>query len=215
MENVLNDKPVGEFLISDFETLKVVADPLRAQIFELLVQETLTVAQVAEKLGQAASKLYYHIGLMEKAGLIKVVGTRQVRNMVEKDYRATADTVEVDPRLLNFSTTEGQESLQAMLAATLDSTRDDILRSVQARIVDLERGATPHGRRMMLTRETSRLNPAQAEAFQERLAALVKEFATADGEADDANRHGYALTIALYPSFYYREPDGDTPANTG
>src|SRR5688572_17993581 len=130
----MGDTVRTEFIINDFETLKVVADPLRAQIFELLVPEPLTVAQVAEKLGLGASKLYYHFGLMEKAGLIEVVATRQVRNMVEKDYRATASTIDVNPSLLNLNTSEGQENIQAMLAATLDTTRDDILRSVQARI---------------------------------------------------------------------------------
>ena len=204
----MGDNPQGEFIISDFETLKVVADPLRAQIFELLVQEAHTVAQAAEKLGLGASKLYYHFGLLEKIGLIKVVDTRQVRNMVEKDYRAAYDTIDVSPSLLNFSTTQGQETLQAMLAATLDTTRDDILRSVQARILDLERGATPRGRRLMLTRETARISAERAEAFYERLAALVKEFSAADNAPDDAEAHPYALSVALYPSFYYREPDG-------
>lgn len=199
----------GEYEITDFETLKVVADPLRAQIFELLVQDTHTVAQVAEKLGLGASKLYYHFGLLEKVGLIKVVGTRQVRNMVEKDYRAAYDTIDVAPSLLNFNTTEGQANLQAMLAATLDTTRDDILRSVQARLLDLERGAAPIGRRLMLTRETSRLSLARAEAFYEKLSALVKEFSSEDETHDDPT-HPYALVVALYPSFYYREPDGET-----
>ena len=43
----MSQDPQGEYTINDFETLKVMADPLRAQIFELLVQETQTVAQVA------------------------------------------------------------------------------------------------------------------------------------------------------------------------
>jgi DNA-binding transcriptional ArsR family regulator len=206
----MGDTLRSEFIINDFETLKVMADPVRAQIFELLVQDAQTVAQVAEKLGLAASKLYYHFGLLEKAGLIQVVATRQVRNMVEKDYRATADTVDVAPSLLNFNTSEGRENLQAMLAATLDSTREDILRSVQARILDLERGEAPRERRLLLTRETSRISGARAEAFQQRLAALVQEFAAADGEDDPAEMHAYAMTIALYPSFYYRQPKSET-----
>lgn len=204
------DKPQGEYIINDFETLKVVADPLRAQILELLVQEPQTVAQVAEKLGLAASKLYYHFGLLEKVGLTKVVGTRQVRNMVEKDYRAAYNKIDVNPSLLNFHTSEGQENLQAILAATLDTTRDDILRSVQARILDLERGETPHSRRLMITRETSRISTARAEVFYEKLAALCQEFSAADNEPTDAEPHSYALSVALYPSFYYHEPDGAT-----
>ena len=54
------------FHIADLETLRAIADPLRVQIMELLEGgQALTVKQVAEKLGLAPSKLYYHFGALE------------------------------------------------------------------------------------------------------------------------------------------------------
>src|SRR5690606_22394627 len=145
------------FTITDFETLKIVADPLRAQIFELLIQAPGTVRQVAEKLGQSASKLYYHLGLLEKAGLIRVVETRMVANMVEKQYQATAQNSEVDRGLLTFATDAGKEHINTVLASTLDHTRDDILRSLAARYFALDQGAGQRPRRVMLNRVLSRI----------------------------------------------------------
>jgi predicted transcriptional regulator len=49
------DKEKKRFQISDLETLRAVADPLRVQILELLEGKALTVKQVAEKLGLAPS----------------------------------------------------------------------------------------------------------------------------------------------------------------
>ena len=85
--------PAGTFTISDLDTLRVVADPLRNQIVELLIMEPQTVKQIAERLGLAPSKLYYHIGLLEKHGIIEVAETRMVANLQEKDYRAVAHTL--------------------------------------------------------------------------------------------------------------------------
>ena len=53
-------KREGVFVINDLETLKVVADPVRNQIMEVLEKKPQNVKEVAEKLGLAPSKLYYH-----------------------------------------------------------------------------------------------------------------------------------------------------------
>jgi len=71
-------KREGVFIINDLETLKVVADPVRNQILEVLEKKPQNVKEVADKLGLAPSKLYYHFNMLEKVGLIKVVESRQV-----------------------------------------------------------------------------------------------------------------------------------------
>jgi DNA-binding transcriptional ArsR family regulator len=196
------------FVVRDYDTLKVIADPLRAQILELLITEPLSVRQVAERLGLAPTKLYYHFGLLERIGLVVVAEARLVANMVEKTYRAAANSVELDPSLLNFRTDTGKESITTALTATLDTTRDDILRSLQARYAQLDQGAAEQPRRLVLTRLASRLSQKTADAFLERVTALLQEFDQADAGAEAGPDHlTYALTIAYYPSFYF----GDAP----
>ena len=82
-------------MIEDLATLQVIAEPLRAQIFEVLANDMLTVRQVSERLGLTPSRLYYHINLLEQHGLIQVVETRTVMNMIEKVYQAVAPNLEV------------------------------------------------------------------------------------------------------------------------
>jgi DNA-binding transcriptional ArsR family regulator len=198
-----NYLPLDKFLIEDLETLRVVADPLRNQMLEIFIEKPHTVRQVAEKLGLSPSKLYYHVSLLEKHGLIRVVETHQVGNLLEKVYQATAPELEVEKSLLTFATEEGKESIYSMMTATLDTTREDLLRSLQARLFELEHGAKEQPRRVVLNRTLSNLTDSRASELQERLCELVQEFADADVDVDEDDTHLFALTVAFYPTFYF------------
>ena len=161
-------KPQGTFIIKDRDTLKVVADPLRTQILEVMVSEPQTVKQVAGKLGLAPSKLYYHFGLLEKHGLIEVVETRAVANMTEKLYQATASDLRMEDGLLTVATDEGRDVFHTVIESTIDTTREDLLRSLQARYFHLEQGAPKNPRHVMLTREVSYLPKEKAEELMKK-----------------------------------------------
>ncbi|MBN2145787.1 MAG: helix-turn-helix transcriptional regulator [Anaerolineales bacterium] len=195
--------PKPTFTINDLETLRVVADPMRAQILEVLVYSPQTVRQIAEKLGLAASKLYYHVNLMEKHGLIQVVETRQVSNMLEKIYRAAATSYDIEPTLMTYTTETGKDNINTFLVGTIDATREDLLRSLQARYYELEHGAEEHPRRVILNRVVSYLSEARVEEFQQRITDLLEEFDAADEENAENNEPAYALMVAFYPSFHF------------
>lgn len=199
----MDGSPGAVFLIRDREALKVLTDPLRAQIFEALAQEQLSPRQLGERLGVAASKLYYHLNMMEKHGFIVVAETRMVANLVEKLYRAVAMTLTVDAGLLSFSNPEQQENVFTVMDSTLAATREDVLRSLQARAFELSQGAALQPRKMIMTRDVRRIAEERADEFRDRLEALITEFAACD--AADAPAQAYALTVAFYPSFHYSD----------
>lgn len=197
------DKPEKKrFHISNLETLRAIADPLRVQIMELLEDKTLTVKQVAEKLGLAPSKLYYHFGALEKLGMIEVAETRMVANMLEKTYRSAAHILDVDPALFQFSKDSDNESINILLSSTIDATREDLLRSMQARQFQLEQGADEQPRRIIINRVVSSVSEKRIGEFQERLVKLIQEFEAEDKTSKSADQP-YALTVAFYPSFYF------------
>ena len=193
------------FTIMDRETLKVMVDPLRSQILEILLNHPHTIKQTASKLGLAASKLYYHFNQLEKHGLIEVVETRMVANLEEKRYQSVATSFELAPGLLTTQTDEGKDAANELLIGTIEATRDDLLRSLQARYFQLDHGAPEHPRRVVLNRVVSRIPEAQAAEFQQRLCALLEEFEAADCPPGTADTFPYAFMAALYPSFYYEE----------
>lgn len=196
-------KPAPVLIIKDLETLKIMADPQRNQILEILAPEKQTINQIAEKLGLSPSKLYYHINLLEKHGLIQEVNTIVKANIIEKVYWITAYECKMDHDLFNFSTPEGQESVITAMVTPIDSTREDIVRSLEARATALEKGAEQHPREVVIFREVRKMSDQTADKFTERLKQVLEDFENFEGDNDSDDSHMRALTLAFYPSFYY------------
>ena len=205
-------QPKDVLIIEDLEALKVISDPLRAQIIEILIFQPATVKQIADKLGLAPSKLYYHVNMLEKSGFIVIVETRMVANMQEKYYRAAANACQIDESLLTFHTDTGRDTVSTLLNSVLDTTKDDILRSLQARLFALEQGAPEQMRRFMLTRQNALIPESRANEFMARLDSLLKDFSE-DKEAKETaeSLQNYAFTVAFYPSIYYPNDEQNPP----
>jgi DNA-binding transcriptional ArsR family regulator len=202
-------QPSPSLTIQDLETVKVLADPLRQQILECLTRERLTVKQIASRLGLAPGRLYYHVNLLEKHGLIRVVHTQLVSGIMEKHYRASALDYDVDRNLLSPGSDQGRESIHSMLAATLDATREDVLRSMDARFFELDQGAEERPRNVIIARRLGLLTAAQVKKYQTRLQALMNDMEKAVETAGKPGEstHPYALMLAFYPSFYFPESE--------
>ncbi len=204
MSHNLEKKPV--FIVEDLETLRVLTDPLRLQILEVLNQKPQTVGEVADKLGLASSRLYYHFNMLEEHGLIEVVETRMVSNMIEKLYWVTAEEIEFNKELLNFSLEEGQENLVKIITLSLDSVREDMMRSLQARKYNLDQGAKEIPRDMILINHKKRLKDETFQRFAKRLKNLIEELAeTPEEDSGGEDVNVYSLACYLYPSFYYED----------
>jgi len=204
---LMNAKTPHTHIIRDLDTLRVVSDPLRAQIFELCASQARTVREIAGLLGLAPTRLYYHFNLLEKHGLIEVAETRTIGNLIEKSYRSVAANLDFDRELLNFDTHQGKENAFGMVRSVLDSTRDDLLRSMEARAEALAQGAIPKSRQVELSRLTVHLSDERASDFLDRFKVLTQEFESADAPGGQA----FALTLAFYPVFYFPDEESGQP----
>src|SRR4051794_28260662 len=88
-------------VVSDLEMLRLVSDPFRIQLLELLRERPTTVKELAASLGVPPTRIYYHINLLEVHGLIRVASSRIVSGIVEKRYEVTASRLSVDRALLS------------------------------------------------------------------------------------------------------------------
>lgn len=204
-------EPVPLITISDLEALKVAADPLRNQIMELIVPAPITVSAIADKLGLTPNKLYYHISLLEKHGFIQVVETEVRGNLIEKTYWLTAYDFDIAEDLMNFGTPEGQEHVTNMFLSAVDATRADMRRSLEARAFHLGQGTEPNPRQVVLSRSTVRIPDERAVEFVKRFKKLIQEFSAADELKSDEQI--WALSVFMYPSFYYEGTDIETDGN--
>lgn len=197
-------KRVPVFLVDNLETLKVMTDPTRIEILHILASEPQTINQVAEKLGLTNSRLYYHFKQLEDHGLISVVNTRMVNNIVEKFYWSTAEDFDIDTTLLDFSSDSGKENIERLVSSSLETTRMDMLRTLQARREKLNKGAASVPREMVITNIKKRLNDETFQAFIDRLKDLLEEFSKLPeevSEGEDVNQ--FSLAVYAYPNYYY------------
>lgn len=192
---VKHSEPQEELVISSLETLKVLSDPLRLQILELM-SKPVTVKAVAKALEMPATKLYYHVSQLEEHGLIRVVDTRVVSGIIEKHYRISAKSYKVDRKLLEIDKDDGQ-GLGEVMHGLMEGVALDIRRAVQAKLIDTAEGGPKH-RRLVFGRTIFSLTPAQVEDFSQRLDALLKEF---DYDNPDPQAQPYSLFLAFHPHF--------------
>lgn len=182
--------------LTELEQVRVLADPLRVKVVEILCCHERTTKQVAEELGEKPTRLYHHVEALEKVGLIRQTRTRRNRGTLERYYRAVARAFRADASL--FRAEEGgeapTEAMRSMIATVLDGTRDELTRLA----------GSPHGGRQ-ITEEglLSYLELWVAEKdlarLRKRIGALVEDIRKTDDPDTIQDRRRYRLTLGFYP----------------
>jgi DNA-binding transcriptional ArsR family regulator len=76
----------------DVAVLAAVGDELRLEILRLVAERPSSTVELARRLGRPKGTVGYHVKILERVGLVRVVRTRRVRAVTEKYYgRADAD----------------------------------------------------------------------------------------------------------------------------
>jgi len=203
-------QPIPEVLIEDLDTLKVLADPLRLRIRELLIQPR-TVKEIAKVLDIPATKLYYHINLLEKHKLIVVVDTRIVSGIIEKHYQVASQTVRVASHLLSPQTNEATQSFDLTINSLFDDARNDLRESFTKGIIQIDDEAPPH-QTMSVGSARFYLTNEQANDLYDRMQVIYEEFhALSEAQLKNSDTTMYKFLHALFPSSrqYLREDENE------
>ncbi len=185
-------EPADQLVIRELETLKVLTDPLRLQILELM-SKPITVKTVAKSLEMPPTKLYYHVSQMEAHGLIRVVGTRVVSGIIEKQYQVTAKNYTIDRSLLGIHKKD-HNSLTEILHNVMDGVSADIQKGLESGLIRVGDEHPVH-QRLVLGRTLVRMTPQQAQEFIETIHKLLKQFNTDPSE----EAQPYSFLIAFHP----------------
>jgi DNA-binding transcriptional ArsR family regulator len=182
--------------ITDLETLKVISDPLRLNILQIVGEankrdELCSVKQISEQLEMPPAKLYYHVRMLEKHNLLLVAETRLVSGIVEKLYRVQALQIMVSNEL--FALQESGDSLSTMFAGLFYAAQKEIQRNLQKYPTDaLQKHLSIASHRLDLT-------PARLEELIRRMENLLKEYTDTPETQEEEKADRYNLLFALYP----------------
>jgi DNA-binding transcriptional ArsR family regulator len=113
-------------ILDTVERLKALSDPIRIRFLLELIEGPRTVKEVAEALEVPPTRLYYHLRILERHGLVKVANRRMVSGIEERSYRAATDNWSISPTLTASALYE-----TGALRALLDVVRAEIEVAVQ------------------------------------------------------------------------------------
>jgi len=183
-------EPAPEMLIGDLETFQLLLERLRMSILQLLLHRALPVRTLAEELGVPVTRLYYHVNLLEDAGIITVVDVRKAGAMMQKVYRASAYDYRPASDLVE-SAENPAEAARLAVTMVLNSARTDAERVLAERFADPE---GEHRTKGALARSMLRMSPDQVEELSAKILELVDQYQTPDAEGDLVG-----LTFLLFP----------------
>jgi DNA-binding transcriptional ArsR family regulator len=177
---------------SDANLLRAVADPLRLRMALLMIDEARTVKELAAELGVPATRLYYHVRILEENGLVEVTERRMVSGIEERRYRTIAER-------LNVSADVEPSDIEAsgVLAALLGAVRAEMEVALYDG-PDLPVG-DPASALPILTLTDLLLTPDEMADVRERLVQIMVDYGGDRATAPPGARH-YHFLFTGYPA---------------
>lgn len=115
--------------LETIEQMRAIADPLRVGIIQALAFQAMTATQLGGALGLPANKVHYHVRELEKAGLVRLVETREKGGILEKYYRTVARDFRVPTALFSAAPDESV----AVIADHLERILHEYLQALSRR----------------------------------------------------------------------------------
>ena len=84
-------------VLTTLEEVKAISDPFRYRIIIMLIDmnEPASVRQIADRMNEMPSKIYYHIKKLESVGIIQTVDNKQIKGNETKYYELLARKFEI------------------------------------------------------------------------------------------------------------------------
>lgn len=183
--------------IEDVEQAGALLKPRRVELLRMLA-EPRSLGELSSITGETPQKLYYHVKVLEKAGLVQQVGERQAGVMVEAIYQAVARSYWLAPQVIDQAGGRRRAtddlSLGFLLGLAEEMQRDlghlagqAVLREVPSLGLDLH----------------VHLPVEQREAFAGDVQRMFQSIAEKYGIRDDSAGEAFRVVLACYPD----EPD--------
>ena len=159
------------------EQLRALADPLRSQLLELVLERAATITEMAAAVDRPKSSVAYHVNLLHDVGLLRVVRTRRVRAIDERLYGRAARTYYVGA----LTSDEDRQ-----LVAPINGLAQAAVEAGPAHVADELRCTLVH----------ARIPVESAREFWAEVQALARQFA----QIPRSGSQVYGFAAGLYPT---------------
>ncbi|USG66267.1 helix-turn-helix domain-containing protein [Brevibacillus ruminantium] len=190
----MKQQVLESYLVELPEQAMALLNPLRAEILGRLT-EPASAAELAREINEIPQRVNYHLKALEKVGLVRRVGTRQVRNLVEVLYQAIARTY-ILSETLNWpketvDRIKDQGSLSHLVTAAERIKRDALVLLEKSDQQEEIPSATLDA---LIRLGSSEQRSAFVQEYVQLVNRLVEKYQSADTGAAS-----YQVVLALYP----------------
>lgn len=188
MENLVLDQ-VGQ--------ISALFKPFRLELLTMLA-EPRTCGQLAESFHTSPQKIYYHVKVLESAGLVEKVNEKRVRGIMEGYYQAAAQSYWLSPQLVDQLGGERQVTDRLSLGYILG-----LAQQVQSEVTPLLKlgGEVPAvGLSAQINLSTGSDRAAFLAELQEAVQRLAERYGSVEDEQVNSDGdENYRLILACYP----------------
>jgi DNA-binding transcriptional ArsR family regulator len=155
--------------LTDPKQIAALLHPLRQQILEQLKERSATPSEVARAIGQPANKVHYHVRILEKAGLVRLVETRQVGSVTETYFAPVANRITITSDLAE--NTPGNQQILKALGHHMKQLLEELRRNLES--------SSPDAAGLVLIGRIRPGSPDAAAEVESHIDQLRQEFAKA------------------------------------
>lgn len=174
------------------QELRALAHPLRLRLVEEFAGQARTTMQVAAAMGEPPTRLYHHVNALERAGILRLARTRQVRGTTEKYYEVARK------RLGTVAGSKVPGRMRGPLSHLANVMFEEARSDLVAAISDPSKrapGNPPVAFRMLLS-----LTPAQLGVVRRKILSVLSQIRKdLKRQSPPADALRWALTVAFAP----------------
>jgi DNA-binding transcriptional ArsR family regulator len=189
--------------IEEQEVAATLLQPLRLSLLQQMA-EPRTCLELAAELGEAPQKVYYHVKVLQRAGLVDKVTERRVRGINEGIYQAGARSYWISPHLVKRLGGPRAARDQVSLGYLLN-----LAEQLQAEVGHLAEASTSEtvsvpslGVSAQIRLRDAALRGAFLGELQDSIQALAQKYGR-QAESDSSSTTAgelFRLLVACYPS---------------
>jgi DNA-binding transcriptional ArsR family regulator len=183
------------YLVESPDQATALLNPLRAEILSKM-KEPASSAEIARLIRESSQKVNYHVKALEKVGLVKRVGTRNVRNLVEVLYQSIAKTFVLSESLgwepETIQKIKDQGSLKHLITTSERIKRDAFYLLERSDKNETIPSATLD---MTVQLENEELRKEFIQEYVSMMKALVEKYQSPQASESDT----YNVIMAIYP----------------
>lgn len=120
------------FVVKELEQIKALSSPYRISIIEAFNGEEATAKHISSKIGEPHSKVNYHIKLLAKVGLLKLVKESPKYGVIEKYYQPIAKSFVIDSQV-----THNADEVDKFKSAVFDRINKDFIENARSASISL------------------------------------------------------------------------------